>query len=618
MIDFEVNGQARARPDDKTATGRTFQTFDVRGDRAAAEQHLPLLRERMAAFDIDGLLVPHDDEYLNEYTPPQFERLLWLTGFSGSAGAAIVMPDAAVLFIDGRYTGQARIETSADWFEYEDLRALPPWQWLRDNPGRVSRLGFWSKLHSQEEIAHIEELDHVELVALEQHPIDELWQDRPGGQSPAPYPHAIEFAGEDSASKRQRVGAELATAGADAIVFANPNATAWLLNIRGGDVPRTPVALCRAVLRADGDAAVFFAGHEISDALKAHLGPNVEIYDEAHFGDYLRELGAQGKRVLVNKAVCPRFVYDALSESGAVVREGEDPLILARSIKNETEVEGFRQAHIRDGVAMVRFLRWLDENWVKGITEIDAVKQLEAFRAEDDALQDISFDTISGSGPNGAIIHYRVSDASNRRMNAGELFLVDSGGQYLDGTTDITRTIALGEQPDERRDRFTRVLQGHIALASAVFPPDTSGYQLDILARQPLWNAGLDYAHGTGHGVGTYLGVHEGPQSVAKKAPWVPLRPGMILSNEPGFYVEGEYGIRIENLVVVRDSATAGMLEFETLTLAPIDRRLVDTSLMSAAELDWLNDYHETVWQTLSPLMSESDALWLREATTPL
>ncbi len=595
-----------------------YQTFESRGDRKAAESNLPRLRYAMQQLDIDGLLVPHDDEYLNEYTPPQFERLLWLTGFSGSAGAAIVMPETAVLFIDGRYTEQARIETSADWFEYEDLRALPPWEWLRDNPGRVSRLGYWSKLHSQEEIANIEALDHVELVALDKHPIDELWQDRPNGQAPAPYPHAVAFAGEDSASKRRRVGSELEKVGADAIVFANPNATAWLLNIRGGDVPRTPAALCRSVLHADGKAAAFFAGHDISDDLREHLGPEIEISDEERFGDYLRDLGSQGKTVLVNKTVCPRFVHDALAGAGATIKEGEDPLILARGIKNDTEVEGFRRAHIRDGVAMVKFLRWLDEHWPDGISEIDAVKRLEAFRGEDEALQDISFDTISGSGPNGAIIHYRVSEASDREMNEGELFLVDSGGQYLDGTTDITRTIALGDQPAERRDRFTQVLQGHIALASAVFPPDTSGYQLDILARQPLWNAGFDYAHGTGHGVGTYLGVHEGPQSVAKKAPWVPLQAGMILSNEPGYYVEGEYGIRIENLVVVRDSETDGMLEFETLTLAPIDRRLVDTSLMTQAELDWLNGYHETVWQTLSPLLSESDALWLREATTPL
>lgn len=594
------------------------QTFEIRGDRTVAAKRLPALRAAMQSLGIDALLVPHDDEYLNEYTPPQFERLLWATGFSGSAGALIVMADSAVLFIDGRYTGQAQLETPADLFDYEDLRALPPWQWLRDNPGRVAKLGYWSKLHSEDEIARIEALDHVELVALAAHPIDELWDDRPDGQSPAPYPHAVEYAGEDSASKRERVGAAVRKAGADAIVFANPNATAWLFNMRGGDVPHTPVALCRSVLHADGKAAAFFAGHEISDELRAHLGPDVELSDEDLFGDYLQALGTQQKSVLINKSVCPRYVCDALRESGARLCEGDDPLILSRGIKNETEVEGFRQAHIRDGVAMVRFLRWLDENWASGISEIDSVRKLESFRAEDEALQDISFDTISGSGPNGAIIHYRVSEASDRKLKKGDLFLVDSGGQYLDGTTDITRTIALGEPDAECTDRFTRVLQGHIALASAIFPPDTSGYQLDLLARQPLWNAGLDYAHGTGHGVGTYLGVHEGPQSVAKKAPWVPLQPGMILSNEPGFYVEGKYGIRIENLVVVREADVAGMHCFETLTLAPIDRALVDKSLMRDDELAWLNGYHESVWQTLSPLLDESDALWLREATAPL
>jgi len=598
-----------------------FQTFAVRGDARVASQRLPEIRQEMKRLNIDGLLVPHDDEYLNEYTPPQFERLLWATGFSGSAGALLVTPDAAVLFIDGRYTEQARLETPAEHFEYEDLRALPPWQWLRDNPGRVSRLGYCSKLHSQDEISHIESTDHLEpleLVPLDEHPIDDLWDERPNSETKAPYPHAIEYSGEDSSVKRKRIGDELKRAGADVIVFSNPNATAWLLNIRGDDVPHTPVALCRTVLHADGTAAAFFAGHEITEELRSHLGTDVEISDEVNFGDYLRSMGAAKKTVLVNKKVCPGFVYQALSESGATIREADDPLILLRGIKNEVEVEGFRRAHVRDGVAMVKFLRWLEENWMKDISEIDAVRRLEAFRAEDDALQDISFDTISGSGPNGAIIHYRVSEASNRKLSGGELFLVDSGGQYLEGTTDITRTIALGEPDAECKDRFTRVLQGHIGLAAVKFPPDTSGYQLDILARQPLWNAGLDYAHGTGHGVGTFLGVHEGPQSIAKKAPWVPLQPGMILSNEPGFYVEGEYGIRIENLVVVRDSAMKDMLEFETLTLTPIDKSLIEPSLMSAAEIAWLDDYHDRVWETLSPLLSESDAMWLREATTPL
>ena len=598
-----------------------FQTFEVRGDVTVAAQRLPEIRQEMQRLNIDGLLVPHDDEYLNEYTPAQFERLLWATGFSGSAGALLVTPDSAVLFIDGRYTEQARLETPAEHFEYEDLRELPPWQWLRDNPGRVSRLGYWSKLHSQDEVSHIESTDHLaplELVPLDKHPIDDLWDERPNGESKAPFPHAIEYSGEDSSIKRKRIGDELKRAGADAIVFSNPNATAWLLNIRGDDVPHTPVALCRAVLHSDGKAAAFFAGHEISEELRSHLGPDVEISDEVGFGDYLRSMGAEKKTVLVNKMVCPGFVHQALSESGATIREGDDPLILLRGIKNEVEVEGFRKAHVRDGVAMVKFLRWLEENWMKDISEIDAVQRLEAFRAEDDALQDISFDTISGSGPNGAIIHYRVSEASNRKLADGELFLVDSGGQYLEGTTDITRTISLGEPDAERKDRFTQVLQGHIGLAAVKFPPDTSGYQLDILARQPLWNAGLDYAHGTGHGVGTFLGVHEGPQSVAKKAPWVPLQSGMILSNEPGFYVEGEYGIRVENLVVVRDSAMKGMLEFETLTLTPIDKSLIEPSLMSEAEIAWLDDYHDRVWETLSPLLSESDAMWLRESTAPL
>jgi Xaa-Pro aminopeptidase len=597
----------------------THQTFEVRGDKEVAGQRLPLIREQMEALGVDGLLVPHDDEYLNEYTPPQFERLLWASGFSGSAGALLVMKESAVLFIDGRYTEQARLETSADLFAYEDLRELPPWQWLRDNPGRVSRLGYCSKLHSQEEIGHIESTDHLEpleLVPLDKHPIDDLWSDKPNGEPKAPFPHAIEYAGEESASKRKRVGEALQKVGADAIVFSNPNATAWLLNIRGDDVPHTPVALCRAVLHGDGKAAAFFTGHEITDELREHLGPDVEIANEEEFGDYLENLGE--KSVLINKTVCPKYVYQALVDAGATIREGDDPLILFRSIKNDVEVEGFRQAHIRDGVAMIKFLRWLDENWPNDVTEIEAVTKLEAFRAEDATMHDISFDTISGSGPNGAIIHYRVSEASDRKLCDGELFLVDSGAQYLDGTTDITRTVALGAQPAERKDRFTRVLQGHIALAAAKFPPDTSGYQLDILARQPLWNAGLDYAHGTGHGVGTFLGVHEGPQSVAKKAPWVPLQAGMILSNEPGYYVEGEYGIRIENLVVVRESAAEGMLEFETLTLTPIDTSLIEPSLMTDAEIAWLDDYHDRVWETLSPLLSPSDAIWLREATHPI
>ncbi len=596
-----------------------FQTFELRGDATAAARNLPLLRRSMSELGIDGLLLPHDDEYLNEYLPPQFERLCWATGFSGSAGALLVLENSAVLFIDGRYTEQARLETPGDLFEYEDLRAAPPADWLAKNASRVSRLGYATSLHTRAEIAKLEAIESIDLVRLDRHPVDAHWQDRPNGAAGEPYPHPVEFAGETHVSKCDRIVKALSGAGADYVVFTHPNATAWLLNVRGSDVPNTPVALCRSIVHADGSATAIFRGHDVSAELRAHLGESVNVIDECGFVEFLQDLGRQGKTVLLDPAACPDFVYRTLRDTGATLREGADPLIPLRAIKNPTEIEGARRAHIRDGVAMVKFLRWLDENGPGGITEIDAVKRLEAFRAEDEALRSISFDTISGSGPNGAIIHYRVSEATNRTLGDGELFLVDSGGQYFDGTTDITRTIAIGEPTAEHRDRFTRVLQGHIALATAVFPRDTAGYQLDMLARQPLWNAGLDYAHGTGHGVGTFLGVHEGPQSIAKRGATVLLEPGMTITIEPGFYVEGQYGIRVENVAVVRASDNVdGMLEFETLTMAPIDKRLVDVALMNDSDIDWLNRYHADVRAALSPHLDEADRSWLESATSPL
>jgi Xaa-Pro aminopeptidase len=598
-----------------------YQTFEVRGNPDAAATRLPKLRDAMQRLGVDGLLVPHDDEYLNEYTPPQFERLMWATGFSGSAGALLVTPDSAVLFIDSRYTEQARIETPAALFEYEDFRGSPPWLWLKKNPGRVTRLGYASELHTRDEIQRIESTDYltpVELVALNEHPIDELWTDRPAANALPPVPHGIEYSGEDSSSKRARVAAKLGQLGTDATVFVNPNSTAWLLNLRGGDVPNTPVALCRSVLRADGSATLFLAGQDVSEALKAHLGPEVEIADGHAFEGHLQQMGADGLCVLVNSTGCPDFVSRTLENAGAKLREGDDPVIQFRSIKNPIEIEGARKAHAIDGVAMVKFLHWLDDNWNSGVSEIDTVRKLEAFRAEDDAMRGISFETISGSGPNGAIIHYRVSEASNRGLEDGDIYLVDSGGQYQGGTTDTTRTVGLGEQSQERKDRFTRVLQGHVALASARFPPGTCGYQLDMLARQPLWNVGCDYAHGTGHGVGTFLGVHEGPQGIAKKAATAPFEIGMNITIEPGFYVDGDYGIRIENIYVVRESAIEGMFEFETLTLAPIDKSLIDTTLLSDSEIDWLNNYHAKVWSALSPRLPESNAAWLKQATSPI
>lgn len=593
-----------------------FQSFDVRGDVSAAEKNIPALRNVMRELGVDGLLVPHDDEYLNEYTPPQFERLCWATGFSGSAGSLIVMPERAVLFIDGRYTEQARLETPDTVFEYEDLRGLPPAEWLAGNGGVIKRLAYCNKLHTRAEIEKFEAIHDVEMVSLDEHPADALWTERPTGATAVPYVHPVEFAGETTASRRKRVAERLQ--GTDCTIFTNPNASAWLLNLRGDDVPNTPVVLCRTVLHADGSAAVFFNGHQVPDDVRASLGDDVTIADDGEFGEYLAKLGRDGKCVLLDPASCPDFVWQTLTNAGAEIRTGADPLIPLRGVKNAAEISAARDAHVKDGVAMVKFMRWLDENWANDISEIDSVRRLEAFRAEDEAMLGPSFDTISGSGPNGAIIHYRVSEASDRTLQDGDLFLVDSGGQYFGATTDITRTMPLGKQTDERCDRYTRVLKGHIALAAAVFPRDTTGYQLDMLARQPLWSIGLDYAHGTGHGVGTYLGVHEGPQSIAKRASTAPFEPGMTITIEPGFYVEGDYGIRIENIAVVVEDELPGMLRFEALTLAPIDTSMIVKSLMSPEELAWLNDYHATVRERLGPELESEDREWLNNATRPV
>lgn len=601
---------------------RSFQTYEPRGDPDAAALRLPALRGEMKRLGIDGLLVPHDDEYLNEYTPERFERLRWASGFSGSAGVLLLLEDAALLFVDGRYTAQARQETTPGLFEFVDLRATPPGDWLKQNPGRVKRLGYAAALHTHTEIRRLEKADwpgRPVPVPLDEHPVDSLWADRPAWSPAPPVPHAMEYAGESSVDKRRRVAEAITRRGADACVLVDPNSAAWLFNLRGGDVRNTPVALCRAIVFADGRAALYFDGHPVSDALLDHLGEDVRVAGQERFVADLRGLGSDGRAVLIDPAACPDGIYRLLEQSGARPIEGDDPVALLRAVKNPVEIEGFHAAHRRDGAALVRFLRWLEAHWESGVTEIDAVRKLESIRAEHPEMRGPSFDTIAGSGPNGAIIHYRVSKRSNRALQPGDLFLLDSGAQYPDGTTDVTRTIPLGPQDGERRDRYTRVLQGHIALSSAVFPPDTSGQQLDVLARQPLWAAGCDYGHGTGHGVGSYLGVHEGPQAVAKKASATPLQPGMVLSIEPGFYREGEFGIRIENLVVVREAGEpGGMLSFEPLTRVPIDTSMLEPGLMTVAEVDWLNRYHRQVLEDLRPLLAREDAEWLERATAPV
>lgn len=602
-----------------------FQTYDVRGGPEQGRAALPLLRARLEALGLDGLYVPHEDEWQNEYLPDCAERLAWATGFTGSAGAAIIMRDTAVLFVDGRYTLQAETQTDGNLFERRDLVGAGPADWLRGDAPRGARIGFDPRLVSPEGLAKLKAGASERGVALEPvspNPIDLAWTDRPPEPVALIVPHLEIHAGESSASKRSRLGEALARDGRDGVVLTSPAALAWLFNIRGGDVTRTPLPLGQAVLRADGTATLFVKPEKVTPALRAHLGNEVAVAAEEDFTGALQ--GMSGKFVLVDPALSSAHVFDTLAAAGANVVSGQDPTVLPRAMKNDVELQGARQAHGRDGVALARFLRWFDAEAPTGkLTETAVCKALEQFRADTGALRDLSFDSISGAGPNGAIVHYRVSTDTDRVVEPGTLFLIDSGGQYLDGTTDVTRTIAVGEPTAEMRDRFTRVLKGHIALARVRFPAGTPGCMLDTLARLALWEAGLDYDHGTGHGVGSYLGVHEGPHRIAKTLSGVPLEPGMIVSNEPGYYKTGAWGIRVENLQAVTPATTIEggerpMLGFETLTLAPVDRRLVEVSLLSGPERDWLNAYHARVLAEIGARLSGDELAWLQAATAPL
>lgn len=599
-----------------------YQTFDVRGGADQGRKAVPLIREILVDMDLDGLFVPHEDEWQNEYLPDCTERLSWATGFTGSAGSAIITRDKAFLFSDGRYTIQAETQTASELFERRDLVEQGPSVWLRTDAQSGSRIGYDPKLVAPDLLARLSEAANekgVELVALEKNPIDLAWQDRPGEPIALIFAHDEKFAGESSASKRSRLGEKLAHDGIEASVLTSPAALAWLFNIRGGDVTRTPLPLGSAILRSDGTATLFVKPEKVTPQLRGHLGNEVAIATEAEFAQHLGEL--TGKRVLVDPALSSAFVFETLESGGAQIMRGQDPTVLPRATKNAVEIEGTRRAHARDGVALVKFLHWFDENAPLGhLTEIDVCKALEGFRQETGALQDLSFDSISGAGPNGAMCHYRVTEETNRKLDQDNLFLIDSGGQYLDGTTDVTRTMAVGTPSDEMKDRFTRVLKGHIALSRVRFPKGTTGSALDALARMFLWEAGLDYDHGTGHGVGSYLGVHEGPHRIAKMPNHVALEPGMIVSNEPGFYKTDGFGIRIENLQFVTPAAAISggerdMLGFETLTLAPIDTRVVEVSLLSKVERDWLNTYHARVLAELGPRVEGDVLAWLKSAT---
>ncbi|WP_306249586.1 aminopeptidase P family protein [Parvularcula sp. IMCC14364] len=604
-----------------------FQSFDPVSDRSFASSHLPLLRHSMATQKLDGFIVPHDDEYLNEYLPDCAERLMWVSGFSGSAGAAIILLDQAVMFTDGRYTLQVREQVDENFFSFEDITDTPPSAWLADNGKPGARIGYDPMLHSPaglEALVKASDRAGFVLVPVTQNPIDVAWTDRPAPPVAPTVPHDNDYAGKSSQEKRREIAAAIKKAGADTVVLTAPHSLAWLFNIRGKDVHATPLPLGRAILHSDGTAALFLHPEKVDDTLRTHLTAEVSIHPETEIAAALAELGENSLSVMIDPALAPVWFFDQLQEAGAEIIKAADPCALPRARKNKTEMDGTRRAHIRDGIAVSRFLHWVAEDAQSGdVTEIEAAQKLESFRAMSNQLNDISFDSISAAGSNGAHCHYRVTTETNKKLERGTLYLIDSGGQYPDGTTDITRTVPIGEPTEEMRRCYTLVLKGHISLATIRFPRGTSGHQLDVLARRPLWEAGLDYDHGTGHGVGSYLGVHEGPQNISKKLISQPLEPGMICSNEPGYYKTGEFGIRIENLVIVRPPVpVAGgereMMSFEIITMAPLERTLIDTSLLTEDEIAWVNDYHAEVFQKLSEGLEPDLSAWLKEMTAPL
>lgn len=604
-----------------------FQTFEPVSDRSFAGKHLPLLREEMKKQGLDGFLIPHDDEYQNEYIPAYAERLMWATGFSGSAGAALILIDKALMFTDGRYTVQVRQQADNAFFDYVDLMETPPDVWLGENAQKGWRIGYDPMMHTSANVKKLKaaaDKTGFQLVAVTENPVDAAWKDQPAAPLTPVKPHDLKFAGKSSEEKRNEIAAAVAKAGADTALITAPPSIAWLFNVRGADVSRSPLPLGRALINKDGTATLFMAPEKVGNELPGFLGDDVDIRAESDVAGALEKLGKEGAKVAVDMALAPSKYVDDLKNAGASIIGMTDPCALPRAAKNETEIEGARAAHIRDGAAITVFLHWLDTQAQSGeIDEITAAQKLESIRAQSDMLRDLSFDTISGAGPNSALPHYRVSTESNIKLERGTLYLVDSGGQYPDGTTDITRTVPIGEATDEMRDRFTRVLKGHIALATMKFPAGTTGHQLDMIARKPLWDAGLDYDHGTGHGVGSFLGVHEGPQRIAKAVNTQALKPGMILSNEPGYYKEGAFGIRIENLIVVTppkpvEGGEREMMEFETITLAPINLDLVKTDLLTDGERQWLNDYHARVRKTLGALIPAEIRDWFEKSTRAL
>ncbi|MDX3966657.1 MAG: aminopeptidase P family protein [Bradyrhizobium sp.] len=602
-----------------------FQTFEEPEAGVALTARLAALREELARRKLTGFVIPRADQQQNEYVPPSEERLAWLTGFTGSAGLAVVLPQEAAVFVDGRYTLQAAKQVDPKAWAVESLIDPPPESWVAAHLKAGDRLGFDPWLHT---FAAAERLSAActkagaELVAVDSNPIDAIWHDRPQPPLAPVAVHGLQHAGVTETEKLTQIRGEIAKLGTDALVLSDSHAVAWTFNIRGADVAHTPLPLSYALVPKDGRPTIFIDHRKLSNLTRDHLEQSADVREPDAMAPTLMALAKSGAAIALDNATAADALSRLIAGAGGKPVRGSDPVALLKAVKNATEIKGTKTAHVRDAVALARFLAWIDREAPSGkLTEIDAVEALETFRRDTGALRDVSFPTISGTGPNGAIVHYRVTRKSNRRIEPGDLLLIDSGAQYEDGTTDVTRTMAVGEPTDEMRDRFTRVLRGHIAIARAIFPDGTTGAQLDTLARQYLWAAGLDFEHGTGHGVGSYLSVHEGPARISKLGT-TPLKRGMILSNEPGYYKADGFGIRIENLelVVAADikGAEKPMNAFETLTLAPIDRRLIDATMLSRDELDWLNAYHARVRAEVRPALDEATKTWLDQATAGL
>jgi Xaa-Pro aminopeptidase len=602
-----------------------FQTFEEPESGVALTARLSAFREELARRKLTGFVIPRADQQQNEYVAPSEERLAWLTGFTGSAGMAVVLTQQAAVFVDGRYTLQAAKQVDHKAWSVEPLVDPPPETWLARHLIAGDRLGFDPWLHTSaaaERLAAACAKAGAELVAVDTNPLDSVWTERPPPPLAPAAVHGTQFSGELEAEKLNRIRAEIAKLGVDAMVLSDSHAVAWTFNIRGADVSHTPLPLSYALVPKDGRPTIFIDHRKLSNSVRDHLGQTADVEEPDALAPKLTALAQGGASIALDSITAADALSRLIVAAGGKPVRGNDPVSLLKAVKNATEIEGTRRAHRRDAVALARFLAWIDREAPSGaLTEIDAVEALETFRRDTGALKDVSFPTIAGTGPNGAIVHYRVTRKSNRRISPGDLLLIDSGAQYEDGTTDVTRTIAIGEPTAEMRDRFTRVLRGHIAIARAVFPDGTTGAQLDTLARQFLWQAGIDFEHGTGHGVGSYLSVHEGPARISKLGT-TPLKRGMILSNEPGYYKTDAYGIRIENLELVVGTDVAGAEKpvntFETLTLAPIDRSLINLNMLSGDELDWVNDYHARVRHEVRPHVDDATKAWLDAATAPL